>query len=234
MKSIMFSSLFFLSLSSIGACYPSEQPHRTLVGVSVIDTPIVRDAISYAQGYEDSTVFNHSMRTWIFGSIIVNKNPAYTKAIDKEVHALGTILHDIGFDPKVGITGNIDPNHPAIGAKAVRKFLANNTEGKAWTESRVQLLVDAVSLHLEESDSTKALEIRAVHDGQQIDLSGRASGYVTAAEYASVVAAYPLGAMEAFLAQGLGHTQNPSEHAMPSNSGHQMMPPNSKEHGHNM
>jgi len=234
MNSLIFSSLFFLSLSSGGACYPSELPHRILVGVPVVDTPIVRDAFSYAQGYEDNSVFNHSIRSWIFGSIIVNKNPAYTKVIDKEVHALGTILHDIGFDPKVKIGQNPDPNHPVLGGIAVRKFLSNHTEGKSWTESRVQLLVDAVTLHLEDSDSTKALEIRAVRDGQQIDLLGGPSGYVTAAEYTSVVAAYPLGDMKNHLAEDHMHPKNPSNHALPSNSGHQMMSPNSKEHGHTL
>jgi hypothetical protein len=232
MESLLLSSLFFLSLSSGGSCYPSELPHRYLVGVSVVDTPIVRDALSYAQGYEDNSVFNHSMRSWIFGSIIVNKNPAYTKVIDKEVHALGTILHDIGFDPKKKLDQNIDPNHPVIGGIAIRKFLANHTEGKLWTESRVQLLVDAVTLHLEDSDSTKPLEIRAVRDGQQIDLSGKPSGYVTSVEYTSVVVMYPLGDMKAHLTQDHGHAKATSDHAMPFNSDHQMMSPNSKGDGH--
>jgi hypothetical protein len=206
MYSLTFASLFFLNIFSSGTCYPSELPHRTLVGVIVVDTPLVRDAISYAQGYEDNSVFNHSMRSWIFGSIIVNKNPAYTKVIDKEVHALGTILHDIGFDPKVKLGDNPDPNHPVIGGNAVRKFLANHTEGKRWAEARVQLLVDAVTLHLQDSDSTKALEIRAVRDGQKIDLLGRPSGYITTEEYASVLAAYPLGDMKAHLGEDHGHS----------------------------
>jgi hypothetical protein len=224
MNSVIVSSLFFLSLFSGGACYPSDLPHRTLVGVTVVDTPIVRDAISYAQGYEDNSVFNHSMRSWLFGSIIVTKTPAYTNVIDKEVHALGTILHDIGFDPKVKHDQNIDPLHPVAGGNAVRKFLANHTEGKLWNESRVQLLVDAVTLHLEDSDSTKAIEIRAVRDGQQIDLLGP-SGLVTTAEFNSIVAAYPLGDMKAHMAQ---------DHMQPKNPSHQMMLPNSKEHGHTL
>ncbi|KAF2436325.1 hypothetical protein EJ08DRAFT_644700 [Tothia fuscella] len=234
MNSIIFSSLFLLNLFSPGSCYPSELPHQTLVGVSVVDTPIVRDAFSYAKDYENSSVFNHSIRSWIFGSIIVNKNPAYTKIVDKEVHALGTILHDIGFDPKVGISAAPDPNHPAIGGAAVRKFLANHTEGKTWTESRVQLLIDSVTLHLQDSDMTKAPEIRAVRDGQQIDLTGKASGFVTPAEYASVVAAYPLGDMKAHLEQGHGDTGNAAGHAMSSGSGHQMSSPDSKMQGHGM
>src|SRR4051794_2112530 len=122
MNSVIYSSLFFLNLFSGGACYPSELPHRTLAGFTVVDTPIVRDAFSYAQGYEDKSVFNHSVRSWIFGSIIVNRNPVYTKAIDEEVHALGSILHDIGFDPKVKVGPNPDSQHAALGGNAVRKF----------------------------------------------------------------------------------------------------------------
>jgi hypothetical protein len=230
MISIIFSSLFVLNLLSGGACYPSELPHRTLVGVSVVDTQIVRDAFSYAKGYEDSSVFNHSIRSWIFGSIIVNRNPAYTKKIDEEVHALGTILHDIGFDPKIKPGQNIDSQHAVAGGDGVRKFLASHPEGKTWNESRVKVLVDAVTLHLEDSGPTKALEIRAVRDGQQIDLMGP-SGYVTTAEYNSVVAAYPLGDMKSPSEQDHKHPKSFSDHAMPSNSGNQMM---GQGHGHPM
>jgi hypothetical protein len=233
MNSLIFSSFFFLHLLSGGACYPSELPHRNLAGVTVIDTPIVRDAIAYAQGYEDNSVFNHSMRSWIFGSIVVNKNSVYTKAIDKEVHALGSILHDVGFGENVKpeLNADVTGDHAALGGNAVRKFLANNIEGKLWTDSRVRLLVDAVTLHLEDSDSTKAIEIRAVRDGQQVDLAGGPLGYVTAAEYASVVAAYPLGDMKEHLAQQHGQPNNPSGHSQSSNSGHEMMSPSS---GHQM
>lgn len=236
MNSLLLASLLSFSFYSGGACHPSEAPLRTLVGVSVIDTPIVRDAISYAQGYEENSVFNHSMRSWLFGSIIINKNPVYTKSIDREVHALGTILHDVGFDPKVTIdTNNIDPNHPAAGAKAVRKFLAGHPEGKLWTPSRIQLLVDSVTLHLEDSDSTKAIEIRAVRDGQQVDLTAnRSPGFVNPAEYKSVVAAYPLGSLKDHVEKESGMHAKPSgDHAMSSTSmpSHGMAMP--MQHGHN-
>jgi hypothetical protein len=231
MISVVLSSFVLLNLFLGGSCYPSELPHRTLVGVSVVDTQIVRDAFAYAQGYEDSSVFNHSIRSWIFGSIIVNRNPAYTNKIDEEVHALGTILHDIGFGQKVTPGQNIDASHAAAGGNGVRKFLANNTVGKTWKETRVQVLVDAVTLHLEDSGPTKALEIRAVRDGQQIDLMGP-SGYVTTAEYNSVIAAYPLGEMKGPGVENHSHPKSTSaDHTMPSNSGQQMM---SQGHGHPM
>ena len=233
MKSLILTSLSFSIFYLGGACYPSDLPHRMLVGVNVVDTQIVCDAISYAQGYEDNSVFNHSMRSWLFGSIIVNNNPAYTKVVDKEVHALGSILHDIGFDPKLKHDEPLDPNHPQIGAKALRKFLINNTEGKLWEPSRVQLLVDTVALHLEDSDSTKAVEIRAVRDGQQIDILGP-SGLVTTAVYDSIVAAYPLGDMKDFKAQNSMHRDNPGGHTMPSHSKPSNDAPNSTGHGHTL
>jgi hypothetical protein len=225
---LILVSLFSFSFYSGAACYPSDLPHRKLVGVNVVDTQIVRDAISYAQGYEDNSVFNHSMRSWLFGSLIVDRNPAYTKVVDEEVFALGTILHDVGFDPKVKLDQNIDPSHAAVGGKAVRAFLASNAEGKLWTTSRVQLVVDAVTLHLEDSDSSKAVEIRAVRDGQQVDLMGGHSELVTTAEYNSIVKAYPLGALKDYLPQGDMPPKNSGDHMMGSNA---LL---SKEHSHNM
>lgn len=224
MKSALSGTLLILNLVSAAVCLPAELPHRILVGVSVIDTPIVRDAISYAQGYEENSVFNHSLRARVFGSMIINRDPAYINSVDKEVHALGSIIHDIGFDPKEKHGAEVDPQHAALGGNAVRMFLANNKEGKLWKEPRVQNLVDAVTLHLENSDTTKALEIRAVRDGQQIDLNGP-SGYVTAAEHQAVVAAYPLGNMKDHLA----HSGQADGH-----SGLDMMSATSIEHGHSI
>jgi hypothetical protein len=230
MHSLLLSSLLSFSFCSGGACLPSELPQRTLVGVSVIDTPIVRDAISYTGGYEDNSVFNHSMRSWLFGAIIVNKNPKYTKSVDREIHALGSILHDVGFDPKVVIdTANIDPDHPAKGAKAVRNFLANNAEGKLWDPARTQVLVDSVTMHLQDTDSTKAIEIHAVRDGQQVDLTGNKSpGFVTPADYDAIVAAYPLGSLKDHIGeemkmqpQGTGGHMMGSD-SMPAHGGHDM------------
>ncbi|KAF2668897.1 hypothetical protein BT63DRAFT_480247 [Microthyrium microscopicum] len=198
MKSVVFSSLFLL-----GNCSPllAEIPHRTIAGVSVIDTPIVRDAISYTKAHEDGGVFNHSMRSWVFGSLIINRNPAYNKIVDEEVHALGAILHDFGIeDPKAPMKND----HAALGETGVRNFLANSTEGKLWKQSRVQLVVDSVVLHLKASDSSQALEVRAVRDGQLIDLMGP-SGYVTTAEYKTVVEAYPLGKDFMELSPGMNH-----------------------------
>lgn len=215
MKTFLKSTLLLLTIAGVGQCYPSELPTRNLVGVAVTDTPIIRDAITFAEGYEDNTVFNHSMRSWIFGSMIVARNPAYTKLIDMEVHALGTILHDVGFDPKMDHTKGIDPDHPAKGAKAVRDFLAKHPEGKQWKESRVQILIDSVTLHLEDSDSSKALEIRAVRDGQQIDLRGP-KGYVSQQEYDSVVAAYPLGQLKVNGDRGHEHPKS----SMPQGHSH--------------
>lgn len=64
-------------------------------------------------------------------------------------------------------------------------------------------------MHLEDSSEDgrgvqHAPEVRAVRDGQQVDLAGRASGYVSRAQYDEVVKDFPLGKMANMLSGSTG------------------------------
>jgi len=67
---------------------------RLIAGVSVPDGPLIRAAIDYAQRLSEPYLFNHAMRSWLFAELI-----GRTKGMncDREVVAIGTILHDIGL-----------------------------------------------------------------------------------------------------------------------------------------
>jgi hypothetical protein len=38
------------------------------------------------------------MRTWLYGAAVINTNETLRREVDLEAHALGTILHDLGWD----------------------------------------------------------------------------------------------------------------------------------------
>ena len=68
---------------------------RLIAGVSVPDGPLITAVIEHAQRLSEPYLFNHAMRSWLFAEAI-----GRIKGIDydREVVAIGTILHDIGLD----------------------------------------------------------------------------------------------------------------------------------------
>ncbi len=62
------------------------------------DSPLITEAIEYAQRLSEPYLFNHAMRSWLFAAKI-----GQVKALDcdHEVVAVGTILHDIGLTADV-------------------------------------------------------------------------------------------------------------------------------------
>jgi hypothetical protein len=109
---------------------------RLIAGVNVSDTPIVTAVIEYAQRISEPYLFNHSMRSWLFAEAIGRmKGLAY----DREVVAIGTILHDIGLTASVSGPNRFEVN----GADAVLSFV----RGKGLSDRRAQLVWDLVALN---------------------------------------------------------------------------------------
>jgi HD-GYP domain-containing protein (c-di-GMP phosphodiesterase class II) len=71
---------------------------RLIAGVSVPDGSLITAVIEYAQRVSEPYLFNHAMRSWLFAEAI-----GRMKGIDydREVVAIGTILHDIGLTARV-------------------------------------------------------------------------------------------------------------------------------------
>jgi HD-GYP domain-containing protein (c-di-GMP phosphodiesterase class II) len=71
---------------------------QVIAGVHVTDTPLISAVIEYARGLSEPYLFNHAMRSWLFAEAIGRiKGMEY----DREVVAIGTILHDIGLTASV-------------------------------------------------------------------------------------------------------------------------------------
>jgi len=111
---------------------------RLIAGVGVPDGPLIAAAIEYAQRLSEPYLFNHAMRSWLFAELI-----GRTKGIDydREVVAIGTILHDIGLTADVTGPNRFEVN----GADAVRSFIA----GRGLSDRRAQLIWDLVALKLD-------------------------------------------------------------------------------------
>src|SRR5262245_50483098 len=109
---------------------------RLIAGVSVLDRPLITAAIDYAQRLSEPYLFNHAMRSWLFAELI-----GRTQGIDydREVVAIGAILHDIGLTAGVSGRNRFEVN----GADAVRSFIA----GRGLSDRRTQLVWDLVAFN---------------------------------------------------------------------------------------
>jgi hypothetical protein len=93
-------SVLALSAAAFAAPQPKGNKHlptTIIAGVEVVDTPIVRDAQALISKFPNFLYF-HCMRTWLLGAATINANKTLKAEVDLEAHALGTILHDLGWD----------------------------------------------------------------------------------------------------------------------------------------
>lgn len=125
---------------------------RVLAGVSVPDTPVISRAIDFARERSEPYLFNHSMRSWLFASIIAQRNQT---AHDGEVLAVATILHDVGLTEE--FAGPL--RFEVEGANAARAFARD----QHLDDRQAQLVWDTVALN-----STPSI---ALHKEAEVALS---------------------------------------------------------------
>jgi hypothetical protein len=105
---------------------------RLIAGVSVPDNPLITAVIEYAQRLSEPYLFNHAMRSWLFAETIGRiKGVDY----DREVVAIGTILHDIGLTASVSGPNRFEVN----GADTALSFI----KGEGLSDRRAQLIWDS-------------------------------------------------------------------------------------------
>jgi hypothetical protein len=166
-------------------------PTTNIAGVKVVWTPIVRDALDYAKKNGDNMTYKHIVRTWLFGALEIANNTALS-SVDLEIHAVASILHDLGWDETPGsklISSN--KRFEIDGAIGARNFIHAHPDGKKWDHRRVQLVFDGIALHGEPSISAwKEPEVNAVNLGVFHDVE-KPGPHIAPAAFAQIVAEYP-------------------------------------------
>jgi hypothetical protein len=154
----------------------------------------VRAAQIMARQYSEDYLFNHIMRTWLFGALVISHNTTLQRTVDLEVHAISSMLHDLGLvlkAPWISQDRRFEVDSAFAATDFVEGQVAHDDGGSAWDAHRLQLLFDSVLLSSEPKFSLyKEATVASVVSGVVIDLTGRDDG-VTIAEYNNVVAAFP-------------------------------------------
>src|SRR5262245_65260076 len=152
-----------------------------VAGVIVPNTPIIADALDYAQRLSEPYLFNHAIRSWLFAiSIARAKNIDH----DPEVVAIGTILHDIGLTD--GVTG--PKRFEVNGADAARAFIAE----RGLSDRRAQLIWDLVALNSTPSLALhKEPEVAVGTMGIGLDYGGFGLDALEAGDVDRILSAFP-------------------------------------------
>ena len=154
---------------------------RLIVGVEVPDSPLITAVIEHAQRLSEPYLFNHAMRSWLFAEAIGGiKGIDY----DREVVAIGTILHDIGLTVSVSGPNRFEVN----GADAALSFI----KGKGLTDRRAQLIWDLVALNSTPSLALhKEPEVAVGTMGIGLDFGGFGVEALPAADVERILSAFP-------------------------------------------
>jgi hypothetical protein len=169
-------------VNTANASINQESPStRLIAGVSVSDTPLIAAVVEYAQRVSEPYLFNHAMRSWLFAEAI-----GRVKGIDydREVVAIGTVLHDIGLTSSVSGPNRFEVN----GADAALSFI----RGKGLSDRRAQLVWDLVALNSTVSIALhKEPEVAVGTMGIGLDYGGFGIEALPAGDLERVLSAYP-------------------------------------------
>ncbi len=154
---------------------------RLLAGVSVPDTPVISRAMDFARERSEPYLFNHSMRSWLFASMIAQSNAT---PHDGEVLAVATILHDVGLaDDFDGLL-----RFEVEGANAARAFARD----QEFDDRRAQLIWDTVALNSTPSIALhKEVEVALSTMGIGLDWGGWGYEAIDQAQIAAILEEFP-------------------------------------------
>ncbi|MFD8492730.1 HD domain-containing protein [Amycolatopsis sp. NPDC059657] len=153
-----------------------------IAGVAIPDTELARAATALVRRVADDTLFHHSRRVFLWGSL---KAAARGLAVDPELAYVGGLFHDLGLTAEYG---SKERRFELDGAEAARDFLLEH--GRSEVDARNVWL--AVALHTTpEIPHHLAPEVAVVTLGVETDVLGLDLGEIPEDRRAEVVAAHP-------------------------------------------
>lgn len=155
---------------------------HTIAGITIPDTPLVRDTTEYVRDVENDLLFDHSRRVFLFGALQGRR-----RGLDPDLELLyvGAMFHDVGLTQGYRES---QARFEVDGANAAREFLLARGADEA-TARKVWL---SIALH-----TTPGIpefldpEIALVTAGVETDVLGIGRDELTEDAIAAVTAAHP-------------------------------------------
>ena len=167
---------------SVTASLAAPEPLTRVIGrFNIPDAPPIAAAIEYAKRVSEPYLFNHAMRSWLFAELIGRVKGI---EVDREVLAIGTILHDIGLTSAVSGSQRFEVN----GADAARAFV----KAHGLSDRRAQLIWDLVALNSTPSLALhKEPEVAVGTMGIGLDYGGFGLAALPTVDIDRILAAFP-------------------------------------------
>ncbi|MFC5186888.1 HD domain-containing protein [Actinomadura harenae] len=155
---------------------------ESIAGIAIPDTALVREATTLVREAADDTLFHHSRRVFLWGSL---KAAARGLQVDPELAYVGGLFHDLGLTPSYATKNR---RFELDGAEAARGFLLDH--GRSERDARDVWL--AIALHTTpEVPLHLAPEVAVVTLGVETDVLGLDLDEITEKQRDEVVAAHP-------------------------------------------
>lgn len=155
---------------------------KTIGGIVIPDTQLVRDATEFVRDVEDDLLFNHSRRVFLFGALQGLRRGLQP---DLELLYVGAMFHDVGLTERYRTSTD---RFEVDGAHAARDFLTAHGVDKADAE-KVWL---GIALH-----TTPGVpefldpEVALLQAGVELDVLGIGRESLAPDALAAVTAAHP-------------------------------------------
>ena len=150
-------------------------------GIKVPDTALVRDAIDLSRSLLEPFLFNHVMRSWLFGILL---SEAAEVAPDAELLAVAAILHDLGLTERYTAENRFEVD----GANAAREFMKD----RGISAPQTQVVCDAIALHTTPTLALhKEREVVMTHSGIAVDVLGAGLDRIPQEKQRAILTAFP-------------------------------------------
>jgi hypothetical protein len=171
-----------ISIGEHSLTVPGFAQAQTIAGITIPDTPLVRDVTALIRDAEDDLLFDHSRRVFLFGALQGRRRGLQP---DLELLYVGAMFHDIGLTQRYRTSTR---RFEVDGADAARDFLLDH----GADEAAVRKVWLSIALH-----TTPAVpefldpEIALVTAGVETDVLGIERDDLPAEALAAVTAAHP-------------------------------------------
>ncbi|CAL9323617.1 HD domain-containing protein [Streptomyces sp. SudanB182_2057] len=154
----------------------------TVAGVRVPDSEVARHTVAFARSVSSPSLFNHVLRSYVFGALVLDRQGA---RYDRELAFVAAVLHDLGL---VEAFQTPAERFEVDGADAARRFLRR----LRVPAGRVDVVWDAIALHTSAGIAArKRPEIALVSVGSALDFTGNGLERIPSDALAEVLGAFP-------------------------------------------